>query len=311
MNLAHTTFKTSIYTTLLGLGVVSGAFAAGSYVENFESYSSISYVGQKSTTLANGAEVWGNNGSAATAVNIYANNSPSWKGLRLAQDGTGGTIGTYVIGTVENPSTRVNSFTASFDLLLKNGSGSPADRFAFHFGSMLMPLPNDTENGLWDGRSMLSLVWDFYDNTSGSFVDYIGTGSNRGVELYKNGSLVSGTQVNNPVPVQTGLSGSFTRVNLRYDEELNGGTFTFNTGGTVGAGNLISGGTDVFTKTGLGVNFAAGDKFAFSAATGGSEMDVFIDNVSINTVPEPGSGALLMLGVGGLIALRRTRRSHE
>jgi hypothetical protein len=127
------------------------------------------------------------------------------------------------------------------------------------------------------------------------------------VELYKNGSLVSGTQVNNPVPVQTGLSGSFTRVNLRYDEELNGGTFTFNTGGTVGAGNLISGGTDVFTKTGLGVNFGAGDKFAFSAATGGAEMDVFLDNISIQTVPEPSAGALLALGLGGLMAWRRRK----
>jgi hypothetical protein len=154
---------------------------------------------------------------------------------------------------------------------------------------------------------MLSLVWDFYDNAPTP--DYIGTGSNRGVELYKNGSLLSGTQVNSPVSIASDLSGSFTRVNLRYDEELNGGTFTFNTGGTVGAGNLISGGTDVFTKTGLGVNFAAGDKFAFSAATGGADMDVFVDNVSIQSVPEPSAGALLILGIGGLIAIRRARRS--
>ena len=301
-------------STLLGLGLVTGAFAAGSYVENFESYNSISYVGQKSTTLANGAEVWGNNSSAATAVNIYANGSPSWKGLRLAQDGTGGTIGTYIVGPVENPSTRVNSFTASFDLYLKNSSGNPADRFAFHFGNITGSLPRDNESGLWSSGqtgSMLSLVWDFFDNSNDNPAEYIGTGSNRGVELYKNGSLVSGTQVNSPVPIESGLSGSFTRINLRYDEEVNGGTFIFNSGGTVGAGNAITGGTDVFTKTGLGVNFAAGDKFAFSAATGGAEMDIFIDNVSIQSVPEPSAGALLMLGIGGLIALRRTRRSRE
>ena len=49
--------KKSILLTFLGLGVVSGAFAAGSYVENFNSYSAggLSYTGQKSTTLANGA----------------------------------------------------------------------------------------------------------------------------------------------------------------------------------------------------------------------------------------------------------------
>jgi hypothetical protein len=296
-----------ISSTLLGLGLVSGAFAAGSYVENFESYGSLSYSGG-SASMNNGAILYGNNSSAS---NIHQQGS-SWKALRLAQDGTGSMLTTYVVGAVENSSTRVNSFTASFDLYLKNSSGDPADRFSFHFGNLTGSLPRDNESGLWSSGqtgSMLSLVWDFYDNSNVNSAEYIGTGSNRGVELYKNGSLVSGTQVNSPVSIQSGLSGSFTRINLRYDEELNGGTFIFNSGGTVGAGNAITGGTDVFTKTGLGVNFAAGDKFAFSAATGGADMDVFVDNVSINTVPEPGSGALLMLGVGGLIALRRTRRS--
>ena len=296
--------KKIILSTLLGLGIVSSALAAGSYVENFDSYGTLSYSGG-SASMNNGAILYGNNSSV---VNIHQEGS-TWKALRLAQDGTGSTTATYVIGAVENSSTRANSFTASFDLYLKNSSGGPADRFSFNFGNLTGSLARDGESGLWStGQtgSMLSLVWDFWDNGSG---DFIGSGANRGVELYKNGSLVSGTQVNSPVPIQSGLSGSFTRINLRYDEELNGGTFVFNSGGTVGAGNAISGGTDVFTKTGLGVNFAAGDKFAFSAATGGSDLDVFVDNLSIQSVPEPSAGALLMLGIGGLIALRRVRRS--
>jgi hypothetical protein len=293
-----------ISSTLLGLGLVSGAFAAGSYVENFESYGSLNYSGG-SASMNHGAILYGNN---ASAVNIHQEFS-TWKALRLAQDGTGSTLATYVVGGLENSNTRVNSFTASFDLYLKNSSVGPADRFSFHFGNLTGSLPRDGESGLWStgqSGSMLSLVWDFWDNGSG---DFIGSGANRGVELYKNGSLVSGTQVNSPVPIQSALNGSFTRINLRYDEELNGGTFVFNTGGSVGAGNLISGGTDIFTKTGLGVNFAAGDKFAFSAATGGADMDVFVDNVSIQSVPEPSAGALLILGIGGLIAMRRARRS--
>jgi hypothetical protein len=242
-------------------------------------------------------------------VNIYQHAS-SWKAFRIAQDGTGDTIGNYIIGPVENPGTRANSFTASFDLLLKNSSGSPADRFSFNFGNLTGTLPRDSEAGLWStgqSGSMLSLVWDFYDNGSG---DFTGIGGIRGVELYKNGSLVSGTQVNNPATISTASSldfASFTRINLRYDEEVNGGTFTFNTGGTVGADNLISGGTNVYTINNLGLAFAAGDKFAFSAATGTEEMDIFIDNVTINTVPEPSAGALLILGIGGLIALRRRK----
>lgn len=285
----------------------SGAFAAGSYVENFESISSLTFSGNQSTSLANGAIVYG---SDSGKINIYSNNSPSWKALRLAQDVDGGTTSTYVIGTVENSGTRVNSFTASFDLLLKNSSGVPADRFSFNFGNLVGSYPGDGESGLWSSGqtgSMLSLVWDFYDNTTVPG-EYVGGSGNGGVQLYKNGLLVSGSNVNNPVAIAGNLSGSFTRINLRYDEELNGGTFTFNTGGTVGAGNLISGGSNVLTLANVGVNFAAGDKFALSAATGGAQMDMFVDNVSINTVPEPSALSLLVVGLSGLAMIRRNRK---
>ena len=256
--------------------------------------------------MNNGAILYGNH---TNAVNIHQEGS-TWKALRLAQDGTGWTTATYVIGAVENSSTRANSFTASFDLYLKNGSGGPADRFSFNFGNLTGSLARDGESGLWStgqSGSMLSLVWDFWGNGSG---DFIGSGANRGVELYKNGFLVSGSQVNNPVSISTSSNldaASFTRINLRYDEEVSGGTFTFNTGGSVGADNLISGGTNVYTINNLGLAFAAGDKFGFSAATGGSDMDIFIDNVSIQSVPEPSAGTLLMLGIGGLMAWRRRK----
>jgi hypothetical protein len=225
----------------------------------------------------------------------------------MAQDGTGGTTSTYVIGTVENSSTRVNSFTASFSLNLKNGSGSAADNFSFDFGRVTGTLPRSTEAGLWSSGqsgSMLSVVWDFFNN-GGS--DFTGSGGNGGIQLYKNGALVAGSNVNNPALVNSTLLNTFTTFNVRYDEELNGGTLQLNTGGTVGAGNLISGGTNLFTLSNLGVNFVAGDQFAFSSWTGGSDLDVFVDNVSIQTVPEPSSASLLLLGIGGLIALRRRK----
>ena len=290
-----------ILSTLIGLGVVSGAFAAGSYVENFDSYGTLSYSGS-SASLNNGAVLYGNNTSA---INTY-NHGGLWKALRLAQDGTGGTVGTYVIGPVENSSTRVNSFTASFDLQLKSPDAA-ADNFSFDIGKLTGSLPRSSESGLWSSGqtgSMLSVVWDFYDNGSG---DYVGTGGKGGIQLFKNGSLVAGSNVNNPATVFGTLGSTFTRFNVRYDEELNGGTLQLNTGGTVGAGNLITGGTNLFTLANLGVNFAAGDQFAFSAWTGGASVDMFIDNVSIQTVPEPGSGALLMLGIGGLMAWRRRK----
>ena len=290
-----------ILSTLVGLGVVSGAFAAGSYVENFESYGTLSYSGS-SASLNNGAVLYGNNTSA---INTF-NNGGLWKALRLAQDGTGNTQATYVIGTVENPSTRVNSFTASFDLQLKSPN-APADNLSFDIGKLAGTFPRSTESGLWSSGqtgSMLSVVWDFYDNGSG---DDVGTGGNGGRQLFKNGSLVAGSNVNNPATVFGTLGSTFTRFNVRYDSELNGGTLQLNTGGTVGAGNLITGGSNLFTLANLGVNFAAGDQFAFSAWTGGADVDMFIDNISIQSVPEPSAGALLALGIGGLIAWRRRK----
>jgi PEP-CTERM motif len=293
--------KKVVLSTLIGLGIVSGAFAAGSYVENFESYGTLSYSGS-SASLNNGAVLYGNNTSA---INTY-NHGGLWKALRLAQDGTGGTVGTYVIGPVENSATRMNSFTASFDLHLKSPDAA-ADNLSFDIGKLTGSFPRSTDSGLWSSGqtgSMLSVVWDFYDNGSG---DYVGTGGNGGIQLFKNGSLVAGSNVNNPATIFGTLGSTFTRFNVRYDEELNGGTLQLNTGGTVGAGNLITGGTNLFALSNLGVNFAAGDQFAFSAWTGGASVDMFIDNVSIQTVPEPSAGALLAFGLGGLIAWRRRK----
>ena len=111
----------AIFFNLLGLALVSGAFAAGSYVENFDSYTAggLSYVGGKSTSLGNGAEVYGNNASASSAVNIYANVSPSWKALRMAQDGTEGGGMPPLLPTWLVPSkTPALGLTASLRLLI-------------------------------------------------------------------------------------------------------------------------------------------------------------------------------------------------
>lgn len=300
--------KKSILSILLGLGLVSGAFAAGTYVENFESYSSLNYSGGQAS-LNNGAVVYGNNSSI---VNIFQNGS-SWKALRMLQDNnpTVSGLSTYVVGTVENPSTRVNSFTASFGLHFKNSVGVPADNFSFDFGKLTGTLPRTFDNGMWSSGqtgSMLSVVWDFYDNGSG---DFVGSGGNGGIQLYKNGALVSGSNINNPATIFSSLQNTFTTFNVRYDEELNGGTLQLNAGGVVGSGNLITGGTNLFTLSGLGVSFAAGDQFSFSAWNGGSDLDVFVDNVSIQTVPEPSSASLLIAGTIGLLAVSRRRNKTD
>jgi hypothetical protein len=299
--------KKFILSTLVGLGLVPGAFAAGRYVENFEGINSLSYSGTgtaSSASLGAGTLVYANSDRTG-AVNIYSNSSPNWKALRLIQDATSSTTGTYTISA----GTRVNVFTASFDVLFKNNGGI-ADRFSFNFGKQNNTnSPSLGESGLWESGqtgSMLSVVWDWFSNSGG---DFIGNGANPGgVQVFKNGTEVSGSRINNPISVATNLSGSFTRVNIQYFEELDGGTLTLNTGGTV-SDHSISGGTTMLTLPNLAVNFQDGDMFAFSGTTGAESLDVFIDNVNINTIPEPSAVSLLALGLGGLVALRRTRRS--
>jgi hypothetical protein len=301
--------KRFILSTLVGLGLVPGAFAAGTnYVENFEGINSLSYSGTtgtaRSASLGAGTLVYANSDRTG-AVNIYSNSSPNWKALRLIQDETSSTTGTYTISA----GTRVNVFTASFDVLFKNNGGI-ADRFSFNFGKQNNTnSPSLGESGLWESGqtgSMLSVVWDWFSNGGG---DFIGSGANPGgVQVFKNGTEVSGSRINNPISVATNLSGSFTRVNIQYFEELDGGTLTLNTGGTV-SDHSISGGTTMLTLRNLAVNFQDGDMFAFSGTTGADSLDVFIDNVNINTIPEPSAVSLLALGLGGLVALRRTRRS--
>ncbi|MFM8653944.1 MAG: PEP-CTERM sorting domain-containing protein [Verrucomicrobiota bacterium] len=44
--------------------------------------------------------------------------------------------------------------------------------------------------------------------------------------------------------------------------------------------------------------------------TGGSDLDAFIDDVSIKTVPEPSVISLLVVGLGGL-ALNRLKSMRE
>ena len=77
------------------------------------------------------------------------------------------------------------------------------------------------------------------------------------------------------------------------------GTVTFTTTGLETAANFVNvglpaavGGDDAFN-------------FGFSARVGGANMDLFIDNLVITTIPEPSGLALLGLGALGFFLRRR------
>jgi hypothetical protein len=289
--------KKIILSTLLGLGIVYGAFAAGTYTENFNSYNNSANSG-----FSNGGALY----RTGDGGEVY-HHSTAWKALRLIGDNNNNDASTFLISGVENSGQVVNEFSVTFGLHFKNDGGLSgadiADTFSFNFGNIpTAGLPNAAQNGVWSGQSggLLSIVWDFYDNDTGNGSGDSNNNDRIGVEVWRNGSLVSGSfrEIDSSWVV-TSLNSPFNNVQISWRG--------WDTGGL----NMTVNGTSVYSNFnfgGLPLNIENGE-FAFSGATGAESMDVFVDDISITTVPEPSAGALLMLGIGGLIALRRTRRS--
>ena len=289
--------KKAIFFNLLGLALVSGAFAAGAYTEDFNSY------GDNATSgFVNGGQLL----LAGTGGLVY-NHSSNWKALRLIQDGNQNDTSSFVISGVEKSGQPINVFSATFGLHLKNtdgfaGAGNIADRFSFNFGNIGTLVARSDENGAWStsqSGNMISIVWDMYDNDTANGTGDSNTNDRIGIEIYKNGSLLANSFRNFAPIVFTSLTtGAFDEVSISWLKDT-------------GLLNMTIGGPSVYNGFDLGgFNPGASDtKFAFAAATGTESMDVFVDNISIITVPEPSSASLLLLGIGGLIALRRSRKS--
>ena len=73
---------------------------------------------------------------------------------------------------------------------------------------------------------------------------------------------------------------------------------------TAGGGAIVSGSTITFTYTADGTEGSLGDDLA--VRIDGASTSANIDNVSVDVVPEPGS--LALMGLGGLMMLKRRRR---
>ena len=286
--------KKTILSTLLGLGIASSAFAAGTYTENFNSYNNSANSG-----FSNGGALY----RTGDGGEVF-HHSTAWKALRLIGDNNNNDASTFLISGVENSGQVVSEFSVTFGLLFKNDGGLSgadiADQFSFNFGNIpVSGLPRAGNNGAWSsGQSgdLLSIVWDFYDNDNGTGSGDLNNNDRIGVEVYRNGSLVSGSfRAIDSSWVATSLNSPFNEVQISWRGWDTGG-LTMSVGGTAVYSDFNFGGLPLDLQNG---------EFAFSAATGAESMDVFVDNISINTVPEPSAGALLILGIGGLLALRR------
>ena len=194
----------------------------------------------------------------------------------LTQDLTGGKIGNFVLPDLD-PAAAIIGFTATFDLYFK-ASGAPADGLSFNFGSISGALPYGGEEGLYSSGPMLSVGWDTYDNGSDPL----------SIEVFVNGASVANNTATPPIVETAG--GSFQNVSIVYDEN---------------GLDVVYAGTSVYTDLDVsGFTPQSGAQFGFAARTGGSYEDAFVDNVSVETVPEPASVLLVFMGMG-LIGLKR------
>ena len=279
------------------IGISSGALAAGSYTEDFNSYADNAASG-----FASGGQLL-RSGTGSGAALVY-NNSSSWKALRLIQDNTTSTTSSFVISGVEQSGQPINVINANFGLHLKNTGGLTgadiADRFSFNFGNVSTSAARSNEEGAWaSGQTgnMLSIVWDFYDNDTGNGSGDANNNDRIGIEIYKNGSLLAGSfRTIQSSWVKTDLTGPFDAVSISWFKDT-------------GNLDMSIAGTSVYSGFSLG-GFDPGaldTRFSFAAATGSESLDIFVDDISINTVPEPSALSLLVLGLGGVIALRRRR----
>ena len=184
--------------------------------------------------------------------------------------------------------------------------------------------PTPVASAVTDGTQLFGRVDYYIEN--GFVFDYIGgTG----------GSIGNYYGQNNDVIHAHWNVGEMTSIEIRKD---GGGTFEFNyfvlTSNTLTPGGSPTGFEDVHVQAWLNGSMVGSDVILPSEGWGFPAVDVFfgtdfdnVDKVVITTtqstscfgmdefyidqaapVPEPTAGALLALGLGGLIALRRTRR---
>lgn len=198
---------------------------------------------QGTVDLNDGSEIDGNTG-------VTSIRGTSDRYLRLTASGTTGTISSFRLPELD-PGRTIESFTARFDLWI-GGSGTLADGVSLTFGDI--PAGSGGGEGGFPADNGLIIAWDTYDNG----------GDPPSVEIFSDGISID----NNLHNYGTTLN-RWVRVTIYWDE--NG--LDLNYDGNVLANNLPTPG---FTP-------GAGDRFAFSARTGGLTQNGYLDDLTVTT----------------------------
>jgi hypothetical protein len=204
--------------------------------------------GTQAFTFANGTTSLGDNTVIASndGTASVQNNA-----LRLTANGTGSTAASFKLPDLD-PGKEVQSFDVNHKLRFF-ASGTPADGYSLNFGN----LPTDNGGGE-SGFAMqngLVVAWDTYNNGNDA----------PSIEIFANGISVGN------FPQTFSFDGTYRNVSVHWD--ANGLDVTFN-------GVAIC--TDLPTP---GFTPSPGNRFGFSARTGGATEDAYIDDFLVSTTP--------------------------
>jgi hypothetical protein len=277
--------KKSILSTIIGLSMVSGAFAA-----------TVTYVNESAWLGSSAWSAWTHSQTTETfdsyTTRAYYNAGDPLRGSQtipiIAPDGV-----TY------NSSTPPNTM-----LIVRTQGIWDGD----YFGNFKTYAEGGVNNSYNPFR-----VEDA--SSSSLMIPYLGTG--KYLSFFKN----TASDIFR-ISFATGVSA----VSLRFGDFGDGGVnsglkVTDSTGAVLwdssGKANQtystmnLGNGDGIWSFLGFTTDNPNGFTYLDFNLTGDADDNIAIDQVRFNTVPEPGSGTLLILGIGGLMALRRTRRSRE
>ena len=275
--------KKTILSTLIGLGLVTGSFAA-----------TVTYVSESAWL---GSSAWSAWTHSQTTENF---DSYTTRSYFTAGDPDRGTQTNNIIspgGVAYSSSLPPNTMSIVRTAGIWDGGFLGAGRtytqsgIDYSYNPLRVELNNTPDETFGLNAQSGTKFLSFYKNQNTDTFRISFTTGVSAVSLY----------IGDFGDVSTGLS----------VEDQNGNTL-WNGSGTT---SLTYGGKTMVTGDGVWafLGFTTDNPNGFSyldfTLTGNDSDNIGIDTVRFNTVPEPSAGALLVLGIGGIVALRRARRA--